>query len=72
VFCYHSPVDGDVSFNALYILNQTRLVVVAVLPSPSMKTATCKLFVAVLEYKVWSFSVVRSGWWSYKRVVHGW
>jgi hypothetical protein len=63
------PLDGDVSFVALYMLNQSRLVVVPVLPSPSVKTVTCKLCVAVLEYKMWSFSVVCSGWWLYSRAV---
>jgi hypothetical protein len=52
--------------------NQTRLVVVPVLPSPSVETMTCKLCAAVLEFEMWSFSVVCSGWWSYSRAVPGW
>ena len=72
MFCYHSPLDGDVPFAALYILNPTRLVAVSVMPSPSTKTVTCKLCVAVLECNMWSFSVVRSGWWSYSSAVPGW
>lgn len=42
---YHSLLDGDVPFAALYILNHTRLAVVPVLPCPSVKTVTCKLCV---------------------------
>jgi hypothetical protein len=61
----HSLLDGDVLFVGWYILNQSRLVVVPILPSPSVKTVTCKLCVVVLEYRMWSFSVVRSGWWLY-------